>query len=251
MKLFFVLCALALTLSLEFAGVRPASAQGAELSATEILQKSLKTYGELQTYRGTCAVTNEQISAFGNGKPQHIVTNARATFNFKRGERLSIQGQNILGNQFEALSTLDKTWIESPTGAPGGVQMSPQQREDARQTFGGLEDSENFDQVTSALFSLTQGAASVVPTLLMGDSPGNPLRRPPGATLLPDQKILGDDCYVVRHDFVAMGVVTTFWVDKQTFLLRRMQQEQNMKFQGQPIASDSINLFIFINDEAK
>ena len=251
MKSFFVLCALALTLSLQLAGVRPASAQDAELSATEILQKSLQTYSEIQNYRGTCAVTSEKISTFGDNAPQHRVVNANATFNFKRGERLSVKGQNILGNRFEALSTPDKTWFESGEAGANGAPMTDRQKEDARVILPSLADTELFDQVTSALFSLTEGAASVVPSLLMGDSPSNPLRRPPGATLLADQKILGDDCYVVRHDFAAAGVVTTFWVDKQTFLLRRMQQEQNMKFQGQPIVGASIILFIFINDAVK
>lgn len=251
MKPFFALCALALFLSWPLAIIRPASAQATELSATEILQKSLKTYGELQSYRGTCAVTNEQVSALGGGKPQHHVTNARATFDFQRGERLSIKGQNILGNRFEALSTPDKTWIESTLNMTNGALMSEQERKDARKILPSLQDAERFGEVTDALFSLTNGAASVVPTLLMGDSPRNPLRRSFDATLLPAQKILGDDCYVVRHNFANLGLVTTFWVDKQTFLLRRMQEEKSARNQGGAMSLDSINLTIFINDEAK
>ncbi len=251
MKTFFALCALALTLSLQLGAIRPVSAQEAELSATEILQKSLVTYGELKLYRGTCAVTSEKISTFGNNAPQHRVTNANATFNFTRGERLSVKGENILGNRFEALSTPDKTWVESGVAGADGAPMTERQKEDARVILPGLEDTELFDQVTGALFSLTEGAASVMPSLLMGDSPSNPLRRPPGATRLPDQNILGNDCYVVHHDFAAAGVATTFWVDKRTFLLRRMQKEQSMKILDPPMAGSSIILFIFVNDRAK
>lgn len=251
MKHFFALCALALTLSLQLVAVRPANAQDTELTATEILQKSLKTYAELKTYRGTCAVINEQVSALTGGKPQHHVSYARAAFDFQRNQRLSVKGQNVLGNRFEALATPDKTWIESPIGSINGAPMSEQQRKEARRFFGGLADSELFGKVTDALFSLTQGAASVVPTLLMGDSPANPLRRSFGATLLPSQKIVGDDCYVVRHNFADMGLITTFWVDKQTFLLRRMQEEHSGPFPSQPFPFNSLNLTIFINDEAK
>ena len=245
MKHLFSLCALALMLSLQLVGARGASAQ--ELSAPEILQKSLQTYAQLPSYRGTCAVTNEQISQFGEGAPQHHVFNAQATFSFERGQQLSIRGRNILGNRFAARSTPGEVWVELGASPTDGAQ--PPAAENARHVFAGLDDSEIAGKISDELFGLTQGAASIVPTMLAGDSPANPLRRSVGATLLPAQTIVGDECYVVR--FAISDGVTTFWVDKRTFLLRRMQEERNAQTLDKIKLGGSMNIYVFVNDTAK
>ena len=251
--------ALTLALSLQLAGANTARAQtaslGATLDAAQILRKSLQTYGKLQTYQGTCAVTSEAvIDVEGRGR-QHIAQNAQATIKFERGKRLSIEGTLMGGDPFRALSTPKETWDEFQRrdDAPGKM---------TRETVKGDNVLTATETLLAGLSGVTGGAASTIPDLFAPDPVSNPYAILGTVKRLPDQTIGASDCYVLEQNVPELNTVTTYWIEKNSFLLRRKQEEQGeMDFGDLPAVPGvkvekmkgiySMSFFVFVNDVAK
>ena len=218
-KLFpFALPAL-LALTLAF---RPAVAAPQALSAQQVLDAAAQKYAGFSQYQGACSILLEGESAIDGGAPQQIVGSANSIVTFERGESLDVTGSNNFGGTFEAVSTPDLTTI-SVTGA----DASPVWKLTKRTVIFQKDklDKATTDQFLAGLMGVSGGGGATLPALLMGDNSLNPLRAKSEIALQPERNLGTTPCYIVTETDNARKSVTTLWIEKDSFLLRRIQSE--------------------------
>jgi hypothetical protein len=75
------------------------------------------------------------------------------------------------------------------------------------------------DKAISGLSALSLGAATLVPTALLGIRCGNPLASLDSPHLEGFEKIGFGDCYKVTDFDPVMNINSTFWVDRKSFFI--------------------------------
>ena len=234
----------------------------AELSAAQILTKSRQTYAALSVYRGACSVVRDVVIAVGDGEPTQNVSSASATIDFARGERLTIAGVDMGGNPFKAQWTPRESWIEQYRAADKGAIA--EKGAPARRNYRDEPNYRAVDGMMAGLSGFTGGVGSAIPNALMPDrfDLGNPLLQLGTAKLLAPRQLGTKLCYVVQVTIAELNRVDTYWIERDSFLLRRLTEEVGEqrfddlpKINGEPLptyrVAYSLSQFVFATTQAK
>jgi hypothetical protein len=180
-------------------------AAAAPLTGPQILQKSAAAYAALPAYVGAATVQ----SAVTAGR-QKIAQTATAVIQFQRPDKIRIEGKDVTGQPYRIVSDGREVWSAPTSRTNPGWQKMP--------------------NVQAAIIGMTgpaAGAPATLPALLLSMPWGNPFPRVDGSRRGPDVKIDGHACFqVVRAD---PSTMRSYWIDRQSFLLRRMKEEQNAR----------------------
>ena len=189
-----------------------------ELTASAILLQSQSAYDELKSYWGTIDVT----SALTAGQaPQR----AEAQVVFKRPEFMRIDGKTTPVLPWDPTSQSDFI-ILSDGAAVWDWDELMQKTKVLSRSPGILDSLEKFAGVT-------QGASRTLPSILLKARTHPYLSdrllaaMAVGAVLEGQESIDGAPCYRVSNQHVS-GTYT-FWVDRESFLLRKHQVERDAK----------------------
>ena len=235
----------------------------AELTASQILEKSRQTYAGFSVYKGTCSVVTDAVLAVGDGEPMQSVYGASAKIEFERGERLAIEGVDMGGNPIKALWTPQQAWIEmvvydkdAPTPTPTGKTK--------RKIIEGNEVLKPIDSMLASLSGVTGGTGAKILNALVPDrfDLGNPFTRLGTAKLLAPKQLGTKICYVVQVTTAELNRVDTYWIERDSFLLRRLTEEiGEQRFDDMPEIEGakmpmiriaySLSQFVFATSEAK
>ncbi len=213
-------------------------------SAREIAGSIEKVYATCRTYRDSATVT--RLRPGGSIQPDtHAPRQVKTAFKRGNALRFEYRDPNIEGrtpNAGDAIAFV--LWANG-----GEVKTFPS---DAGKTI--LKQERNDPSVVLAIWTgITERTSTMVPPLLLqtkekklDPEPGFAPR--PGATRAPDNRfgtMYGDaerlknetigkvDCYVLRKKVEAVNfedkstfkVMTTFWIDSNSFLIRRVETE--------------------------
>ena len=218
---FFLLAASALT-TLDFT----AHAQNAPLTATQILEKSRATYAAFGVYQGDCSVVSDAEFEVEGQAPAHELSGASAHIEFERGAQLSIRGFDSEGLPFRAFSSPKETWLETTETAADAGQFPPRNKAE-RHNYKDDDVLSAREAMLGGATGVTHGAASTIPAALLGQIWSSPFPSPKTNAELRESVKLGDaKCYVVVASSPALNSVRTYWIEENTFLLRRLQDEQ-------------------------
>lgn len=222
-KLFSLAVPALLALSLSVVS-RPATAQPQTLSAQQVLDAAAQKYAGFSQYKGTCSILLEGESAMAGGPAQQIVGSANSTVEFERGKSLEVKGTNNFGGTFEALSTPASTTISATTD---GGAAAPAWKLVKRTV---LFQKDRLDKATTGQFlgglmGVSGGGGAALPALLMDDNSLNAFRAKGEVALQPMQNLGTTPCYIVTKTDQEHKSLTTMWIEKDSFLLRRLQTE--------------------------
>jgi len=177
----------------------------AEMSGTQLLQKSAAAYAALRSYAGTTQVRSEvQVG------PTKVAQSATAAVRFQRPGQIRIEGKDATGRPYSIVSDGRVTWSAPTSRTNPASQKLP-----------------NVEMAIVGLTGIAIGAPATVPAALMNLRWGNPFTHRVGSRRLPDERIAGHDCYKVLH--TDANTTRTYWIDRGTLLLRRMKEEQNAR----------------------
>jgi len=180
-------------------------AAAAEMSGSQLLQKSAASYAALRSYAGSARVRSEvQV---GRTK---IAQTATAVIRFQRPGRIRIEGKDVTGRPYRIISDGRATW-SAPTSRtnPAAQQMA------------------NVQMAIIGMTGIAAGAPATLPAMLLNLRWGNPFLHREGSRRLPDERIDGRDCYKVVH--TDANTTRSYWIDRRTFLLRQMQEAQDAR----------------------
>ena len=190
------------------AGQQPAQVPESEtLQAHEVLDRMAKTYANCKTYRDSGVVTSVLTFVLGKQITEKPFTTAfvhpdRFRFEFKtmqsRGERYLVwQGGNDV-----------KTWWDLKSG---------------------VEKVESLGLALAGPTGISGGSAHTIPALLLPrEVPGRRLTDLTEPKRVADAKIDNVDCFVIDGLFGDRPM--TLWIDKRTFLVRRIAERDKLDF---------------------
>ena len=203
-----VLCHMCVILSLTFALLLPlASASEPKqdaLTAKEVLERVAKTYASCKTYRDSGVVRILFIVAVGNFTEEKsfstgFVRPDRFRFEYKEKKRGNREYRYIVWRKGKEVQTW---WDVTP----------------------GIKKPKSLGLALAGATGVSSGSAHTIPALLMPDEVGGrrltdiaQLKRVENAML---EK---DECFRIQGQFA--GNPMTLWVDKKTFLVRRIDSE--------------------------
>lgn len=213
-KLFSLAIPALLALSMS-ATSRPAVAAPQTLSAQQVLDVAAQKYAGFTQYQGTCSILVDGEASIEGEPAQHTVSSANSTVTFERGQSLKVTGSTGFGGTFEALSTPTSTTI-TVSGA-GDKKLTLFQK--------ATLDKAETDEFLAGLTGISVGGGATLPAMLLSDSSLNPLRAAGVAALLSMQNLGTTSCYIVTKNNEENKVVRTFWIEKDSFLLRRLEIE--------------------------
>jgi outer membrane lipoprotein-sorting protein len=213
------------------------------LSGKDILLRSQKTYTGLRSFVGTVSVTSTASSS-----QLTIVQKATAKITFVRPDKIRIEGKTTpiypsdpeSGVPFCIASNGKHTWL-----AWQSVN---------KDTF---EPATNITEAIDSMSGVTQNATKTIPALLLQlnglhPDPSNMEKQffevfAEKAVVVDREVYNGRDCYrVVSHRPFGTW---TFWVDAESFLLRRLESRQsNAQIRGYT-ASTSSNIQLKVNND--
>ena len=199
----------------------PPDSTGSEpLTAPQILERSRRAYLGFSVLRASCAMVRDGLLARGDEAPNQLVSSARASFEFERDARLFIDCFTGSGHHYRALWTPDEAWIETGTLRAGG-------RESKRENIEGKEGIGAYSRIVGGLTGVTHGAASLLPSALQDSNWSNPFPSTHDALeVRPPQRLGAVWCYVVEARREERERVETLWIEAETFLLRRLNEER-------------------------
>ncbi len=261
----FLGCACAINANLPMANAQDALKNGViapattllapDLSARQILIKSAATYASFEQYKGNCVVLSDaKVKMPGlDDSPRHIITAARSSISYQRGQLVAV----FVNDGSQSFTAIDgggtETYLETS-------KLSNKAEEPKREVF---EDKEHISKTRLLQINLApqaSGAGTLIWNALDGSKSSSDLFSTAGDTqLLPEQMLGKTLCYVIaRKDG---GKTTTLWIEKDTFLLSRLQVEQG-EYKSKPIeAKDgkkisieldySFKTYVFATEEAK
>ena len=242
--------------SIEAGAVAPASMQS---TAAQIIEKSRQTYAAFSSYQGSCSVVSDASIAMGDEAPTQNASSASATIEFERGKQLSVSGVDAGGQAYRAQWTPVQTWLEMARGRQEKGDAGKTEREI-------IPDEPNFSAVDALIASLTgvtSGTGSLLPAALQDGFWSNPFPVPNShLQLLAPQNLGATSCYVVVATDDKLKSVNTYWIEQNTFLLRRLTEEQGEQIyddmpaingQKQPTMrlAYSLNQYVFATTKAK
>ena len=228
------------------------------LSASQVLEKSRQTYAGFSSYKGSCSAVSDALIAVGDAEPMQNVSSASATIEFVRGERLAVEGVDMGGSPFKALWTPGQAYIEQvkrgdTIGAAGEVKRTDYKNDDIPA----------FDAMLGGLTGFTGTTGSLLPAALLDNIWSNPFPNPKSQLRqLPARNLGTVPCYVIEATAPELNRVTTYWIERKTFLLRRITEELGeQRFDDMPEVNGvkepimrlaySLNQFVFATTEAK
>ncbi len=247
---------------------RPSAAQPlqpAELSASDVLEKSRQTYAAFKTYKGTCSVVTDVVLAVGDGEPTQEVSSAVASFEFERRKRLSVQGVDAGGQPFKAQWTPSETWLEMMSRRGEGTALL----KEAKFKREIIEDDGVLSPQVALFASMsgfTRGVGSDIPAALMTTTGDYftvfATSNKETVEFLPAQQLGVVPCYIVQVTTPESDIVRTFWIEQKSFLLRRLTREMGEqiyddtpKIDGvkEPVmrVAYSLSQYVFATSEAK
>ncbi len=195
---------------------RPSAAQPAMLSAREVLDAAAQTYAALEIYQGTCSVVND--SAYSTSESvatTHAVSSATAKISFQRDRKLNVTGNSPMGGSFDATTTPAGSIIEVTASRGQAIRIYDVTGEKAA----------NREEFIASMTGISGGTGLTIPAALITDGELNPFRGA-GTLSAPEVRDLGATaCYVVKQTDEERKSVHTFWIEKSSFLLRRLETE--------------------------
>lgn len=192
---------------------RPAVAQPKTLTATEVLEASAKKYAGFYQFEGNCSILIDGESAIEGEAAQQILGTANSAISFVNGRNLKVSGGSGFGGSVEALSTPDSATI-TLVGIDGKKTTLYTKN---------APDAGSSDEFLASLTGVSGGSGAVLPALLLSDGALNSLRAPGKAEMQTAQNLGQTPCYVVTKTDAENNSVTTFWIEQDKLLLRRME----------------------------
>ena len=194
-----------------------------ELTASAILLQSQSAYDQLKSYWGTIDVT----SALTAGEPPQ---RAEAQVVFKRPEFMRIDGKTTPVLPWDPTSQSDFIILSDGAAVWDWDELMQKTKV--------LTPSPGIVASLKKFTGVSQGASSTLPSILLKASKSTHpylsdrllAAMAVGAVLEGQESIDGAPCYRVSNQHVS-GTYT-FWVDRELFLLRKLQRERAPK---QPI----------------
>jgi outer membrane lipoprotein-sorting protein len=176
----------------------PTPEKKSELTAKEIQNRMIEVYAHCKSYRDSGSVT--VILKFKDGDTPPTKTSSFRTA-FVRPHRFRLDYDNHI--------------------TPGRLIIC--RREKNIRTWSSVENkTQVYESLDRAIEATTPyvGDAATIPTLLMPkEFRGWSIADSAPADRLPDRKLGNVDCFVIRGEY--LDVPALYWIDKETFLLRR------------------------------
>ena len=213
-KIFSLALPALLALSLTLVA-RPAVAAPQTLTAQQVLDAAAQKYAGFSQYQGTCSILIDGESAIEGEPSQHLVSSANSVVDFERDKSLKVTGDSGFGGKFEALSTPASTTI-TVNGA-GDKKMTLFQKDTLNKA--------ETDEFLAGLTGVSGGGGATLPAMLLSDNTLNPLHAKGVVALLPTRSLGTTPCYIVTKTDAENKSVRTFWIEKDSFLLRRLEIE--------------------------
>ena len=175
------------------------------LTAKEVVERMAKTYASCKTYRDSGIVRTVFIQA---GR-DHIVEKPFSTV-FVRPDRFRFEyKEKELGNRREYRYIVWRKGKDVQTW----WDVAP-----------GIEKPQSLGSALAGATGVSGGSAHTVPALLIPDEVGGRrLTDITEAKRIEDAKLNKVDCFRIQGQFV--GSPMTLWVDKKTFLVRRIDSQ--------------------------
>lgn len=184
---------------------------GQNLTGQQVMEKCRQAYDALKTYQGTSLVT---LKSDASGKPVTMKTSAR--IQFVRPGKIYVEGKDLAGNPYGYLCDGKNVYQTNPGGK-------------------GWQTVRDAATAIAGATGISGSAGSTIPAALMNINWGNPFRSGYQAEAkVATETIAGRPAYRLKlHSPVGES---TFWVDRQTFLLVKIYQVQDLGkiFLGQP-----------------
>ena len=194
---------------------RPSVAQPAAMTAQGVLDAAAQTYADFREYKGTCAALIDGAASTDGAPPQQIVSSATSRFAFERGKNLKVIGDTMFGGSYTALST--------PTQS--SIDIVPDKGETTRLFDKTVADEDAMTEFLASITGISGNSGYMTPAALLTDGELNPFRAQGILELLPEQNLGTTPCYVVRQTDEERKSVSTLWIEKESFLLRRFEQD--------------------------
>lgn len=195
---------------------RPVVAQTKPLTAAEVLEAAAQKYANFKQFQGTTSILVDGESSVEGEPPSHLVASANSRVDFVRAQSLEVTGDSGFVGTFEAFSTPASTTIEV-VGKDG--KKTPLFVKAAL-------DREGTAEFMGGLTGVSGGGGATLPALLLSkDGDLNPLRPTGVLALLPERNLGLTPCYVVTRTDAEIRSASTFWIEKDSFLLRRLEIE--------------------------
>ena len=186
-------------------GLVLAQAPTKTMTATQIATRCREAYAALESYRGTTLGTTQAVTGPSEASSKYHTS---ATIEFVRPGKIRVEGMDMTGDSFAYVS--DGVAVYDKNLVTGDVWQKAQ----------------SIDMSIARVTGTGQSSATTIPSLLFSSSPMNPLPQAQAKTLAPEVRednVDGHHCYLITSS-LSTSVSTTsrsFWVDEETFLLRR------------------------------
>jgi hypothetical protein len=220
-------------------------AQPQELTGNDILQNSVQAYARLDRYAGTSSVITRIAAQVSEAQTFDSSSTNFAKIEFNR----SVESKVARVEDFDKKSRAARKPIEFSADAGkikiegAGTAMMPSgfinlryklisDGKTAETTIVSYDEKERsqkdvkVDVAVGGLNALSNGAATLVPAALLGMRYDNPLESLDSPHMEGFEKIGVWDCYKVTDFDPILNIKSTFWVDRQSFLLRQYQTER-------------------------
>lgn len=188
----------------------PAQDQAAPVTPAQVVQRSEQAYAALKSYQGkTTVITTGTV----NGAAEEYHTSAE--IKFVRPDKLWAEGTDMSGNPFAYVSTGAATYLKT-NGA-------------------GWHKVENSEMAIASVTGTAMSAGTTIPAALLHTNWGYPYPATPsfGPAMAPED-VDGHACYhLTATDPTG---VRDFWIDRTTFLLRRLVEDSSNTVSGKSIS---------------
>lgn len=171
------------------------------ISASDLVERVLKTYKECKSYRDSAVEVTKVSHTDGELTKQNSFTTA-----FVRPDRFRFEYQDKLDEEYTIChiiwrhGSLVRTWWDVDS-----VVQKP----------------ESLDTALTTALGKSGRAAQMIPALLMpAETTVLSLASVTGLKRIDDAKIGKTDCFLIEGNFIATPI--TIWIDKESYLVRRI-----------------------------
>ncbi len=133
----------------------------ADLTATQIIDKSRAAYAALQSYRGFSVVASDMAMQSKDVNFQDA-EGSTTRIEFKRGQYLRLSGVDSKGKKFRGLVSPTENWMELERQADEEGNIK-------REIVQGIPDFSAREYIAASLHGISIGTASLVPDALFAE----------------------------------------------------------------------------------
>jgi len=193
-----------------------AMAQPEEVTGADILANSAKAYAKISRYVGTSAVITRMVSQVSEAQAVDGASTANAKIEFNRGGKIKIEGIQTYGDRYSIIS--------------GGKTATLTYMADDKER---IEKDLDVERAIGSMSAVSADAASAIPAALLDMRVYSPLNTLHAPQLQGFEKISIWECYKVVDFDSVRNIKSTFWIDRESFLIRQHLTEQGeMNLEG-------------------